>query len=143
MRFKDRWRKDLKYLLQEEFLAVRKEFFPRWDRKQEWKVKLNYNCKISGYIANCNRESKTIFLSVGDSPPPFMSKPGNYRKLVIRCLLVHEICHDLTPAGHGKRFQQRMSATAKRAEELGNVEMAERLQAEIQSELPLAEQQER
>jgi hypothetical protein len=46
-------------------------------------------------------------------------------------VLIHEICHAVTPGGHGKKWQDRMAKAAADAEKIGRLELATQLRKEI------------
>jgi len=139
--------KNLPYL-QKQFELVKKEFFPRWDRKQRWKLELVHSkdtrLMLPGVflLAWCDRESKTIlFRARKISHSLFfdlrwgISYYGNECPFeqMVHCILIHEICHARTPdtgLGHGSTFQRHMDEAAWRAGELGYKKMKELLRAE-------------
>lgn len=103
--------------LKRSFEFVRKIFFARWDKGQKWTIKM-----VSGlrYRGECNNRSKSILIR-----PSF----GNEDEL--HQLLIHEICHAVTASRHGKRWQDRMLKTSKRADEIGRKKLAERIRQDV------------
>ena len=106
--------------LEKQFLRIKKQFFPRWDRAGEWKVSgkppkhLRHSTDLHGY---CDTDSKTIHVAFHDSD----------------CLLVHEICHAVASLGHEKKWSQRMIKAAELAEQAGEQQLAQNIRKEIKS----------
>jgi hypothetical protein len=46
-------------------------------------------------------------------------------------LLIHEICHAVTPGGHGAKWMRRMEVAANRAEKIGDHAVAKALREEV------------
>lgn len=82
--------------LQVAFQCVRKTFFPRWDRKNEWKIVDATDDKENDIVATCIEEAKCIII---------YEIPDNDDHL--HELLIHEICHIKAP-GHGKKWANNM-----------------------------------
>jgi len=91
--------------LQKEFEWVRDLFFPRWDQKRRWRVKLAPD--LHGALGCCEPKRRTIYLAFIPT-----SDKG-------RAILIHEICHAVTNGCHGAKWQARMEKAIKRAEKLG------------------------
>ncbi len=118
--------------LQEEFEYVRESFFPRWDRKREWKVEyteepLPVTAEDNPYfIACCTHATKTITVLrseclVGDQ---------------LKVVLIHEVCHAIAfkafgLLGHGEFWCGRMQVAAEKAARLGMVEMADEISEDV------------
>lgn len=144
MELKDRWKK-IDYF-QKQFEQVKKDFFPRWDRRQQWRVELVHSkdprvILPGGFIlARSDRESKTILFrarwisySLFFDLKWLISYYGNECPLeqMVRCFLIHEICHARAPGlGHGSTFRRHMEEAAWRAGELGYKKMRGLLRAE-------------
>jgi hypothetical protein len=97
--------------LKDSFEFVRKEFFPKWDNKREWIVgrlglKDSRHFKAHGI---CNRKSKSIYLRW---------IPGDQNNLY--WILIHEICHAVSPGFHGKRWNDQMLKASELARKKGN-----------------------
>jgi hypothetical protein len=106
------------------FKQIKREFFPNWDRMNQWKIRRGSRSKWksggqqfftheSGF---CDREKKTIFVS--DSMD---------NELVI----IHEICHAVASGGHGVVWQERFRKAATRAAALGKAELSSQILYEI------------
>jgi hypothetical protein len=63
---------------------IRKDYFPRWDRKHEWRIQVVED--LHGAIGFCYDESKTISIVKGSW---VSHSPG----LDIKLILIHEIAH--------------------------------------------------
>jgi len=104
---------DNQWNLRRAFKDVRKNFFPRWDRKGQWTVKKVKHLPISApTIAYCNHFLKTIFVNY---------LPNNKNSLF--SLLIHEICHAITSGQHKKRWEIRMLKAADKAQKMGNMQL--------------------
>ena len=89
--------------LQEAYNFVR-QFFPDWDKKRQWQIRY-----ISGvyYIAKCNSDIKTIDIRLISDDD-----------IELYVLLIHEICHTVSPA-HSKKWQDSMKIAGKRIDQSG------------------------
>jgi len=111
---------ELEKELQDGFQFIRKSFFPKWDKKNEWKARLNPDEPGRGA---CNDATKTI----------------NIRRIlpdknVFYTLLVHEICHAVTHSSHlASRWKNRMAKASDRAIELGLTELGHSIEADVES----------
>ncbi len=111
--------------LRQEFDRVRREFFPRWDTKREWRVRtVSDPCYSDG---RCRDDTKTIEVNSGRR-----ATRADGGRMSLTALLIHEIAHAVTPLGHGKRWQARMLSAAERAERLGRKDLADELRADVQ-----------
>lgn len=97
--------------LQIDYRFIRSAFFPRWDKKSQWRVKEVWDLPSEG---RCETEGKLIFIR----PQTEKDKDTLY------LLLIHEICHAIAP-NHGDRWRKRMLKAANRAEELGRHGLSE------------------
>lgn len=104
--------------LNQYFDDVRRKYFPRWDKKREWKARAVAD--IHGAVARCVSNSKTIKIQ---QPPP----DGDELALV----LIHEIAHAVTTDSHGKRWIARMEKAATRAAEIGQPNIARLIAEEV------------
>jgi hypothetical protein len=101
---------------------VRKEFFPRWDKKREWTIrKLTKKdlkeLKIKGPCrGRCERKIKTILIR-------FLSH-FQHNQNSLYFLLIHEICHAVTTGHHWARWRKRMLRASERARRKGNKELS-------------------
>ncbi|MGO9568102.1 MAG: hypothetical protein ACLP5H_11220 [Desulfomonilaceae bacterium] len=117
-----------------EFGHVRRTFFPRWDRKCLWTVKVMAD--LDDCVGLCCKKSRTIQL---------LPDLGDY---TLRYALIHEIAHDSVKTGvifdcHGYGWQQRMEAAARRAERLGMSELAIEIRQDIGRYTSLEEKERR
>lgn len=105
------------------FAHVRRVYFPRWNEKGEWSVSFDH-AGTRGKTGYCDSKTKTIFLSYEVFG---MTLAG------MRALLIHEICHDVSAAGHNSRWARRMESAARRAEIVGEKDVARVLRMDIYS----------
>ena len=97
--------------LQKQFAFVRGTFFPRWDREDEWKVRVVPNDEGCW----CLRELRTIKIA---------SEFLKDRQQELPVVLIHEVAHAVTTDSHGKRWVARMKAAVKTAESAGHPRLA-------------------
>jgi hypothetical protein len=103
--------------LENEFEFVRATFFPRWDKKREWRVELVDD--LDGAQGKCFDEEKVVriaYLLSGD-------------KLTV--LLIHEITHAVSRSNHARKFQDRMSKAAQKADTIGRPELGSLLREDV------------
>ena len=100
--------------LQKDFAKIKRLYFPKWDKRNEWHIKFDNSLPCSG---QCDTESKLIKVC-----------QRSERQL----LIAHEICHCFA-TGHGKTWQARFIKVADKAESLGNTELARTIRAEVES----------
>jgi hypothetical protein len=100
-----------KVQLKRVFREIKSDYFPKWDKKGNWKV-IRSNHKFS----HCYRDNRTI--RIGQIYPGLCD---------LRCLLCHEITHAVTSSGHNKKWQTRYLKVAKLAEKYGDKELAEQI----------------
>jgi hypothetical protein len=98
--------------LKNSFEFVRKEFFPRWDKKKEWFVKKVAEL-AEGLQGICVKKDKTILI---------FYLPHNENSLY--WLLVHEICHAISTDLHGRKWKNRMVRASESAQKKGNKELS-------------------
>lgn len=99
------------------FHEIKRLFFPRWDRHNEWKVRTTSARKCHGH---CDRERKVIEIVARQSDLDDQDH-----------LLIHEICHAVTRGFHGREWQRRMEKAAETAYELGRTRLASLLREEV------------
>lgn len=104
--------------LRKEFKHIREAFFPRWDRKGEWRVKQVWNLPSSGKYDDT---SKGILIRDISDDQNELHK-----------LLIHTICHFVSYV-HGSQWKARMLKAARRAEELGRKELSRMLLKEVEA----------
>lgn len=100
-----------------EFDYVRQTYFPRWDRKKEWKLQVLED--VDGAEGQCRYESKTI-------------KIRYTVESRLRLLFIHEIAHAAASVGHDKKWQARMEKAAQKAETIGEFELSGEIRKEIE-----------
>lgn len=100
--------------LQEIYQDIRRTYFPKWDKKCEWKLKLLED--INGSQGFCDTQNKTI-----------------YTLYTNNLVIIHEICHAVTEQGHNKRWTTRMELVAEDAEKDGNSELATEIRNQIEA----------
>ncbi|MBW2346116.1 MAG: hypothetical protein JRF53_19400 [Deltaproteobacteria bacterium] len=101
---------------QEAFEYVRQNFFPKWDRKGQWTIKIDSDLPSLG---RCFQDQKTISLgSVSDSNDE------------LHLLIIHKICHTSIP-NHGKKWLGRMAKAANTAKEIGRTKLSQMIQKEV------------
>ena len=105
-----------KQRLQDAFKYVRKTFFPRWDKNNQWSVRIVHDLPIEG---RCEKGIKTVSLQ-------YVS--GDEDKLHL--LLIHEICHS-SASGHSKKWSSRMLKAATRAEKAGCSNVADLIRKNV------------
>ncbi len=98
---------------------VRKHFVPRWDKKRQWVIK-EVSFKEAEYSDGwCKKKDKTILIS--------MFKERGLS------LLIHEIAHAVsTGKAHGEKWQIRMERAATKARELGHIDIANQIIADVE-----------
>lgn len=102
-------------LLTSAFETVRNKFFPRWDEARLWKCRVDRRRVGDGI---CCLATKTIYIN-----PKVENLVG---------ILIHEICHALSPGvNHGGDWRRRMLIAASRAERFGEIPLAGFLRSEV------------
>lgn len=98
--------------LKREYEYVRETFFPKWDRKHQWRIKRVWHLPLP---AKYDDEAKKILIQ---SIPE--ARDG------LHTLLIHEISH-CVGRHHGKRFRNRLSRAKDKAEIIGRKTLAEKI----------------
>ena len=101
--------------LRSTFDEVKKIYFRRWDSANEWQIRRK--TRLSGGLntnARCNSKTKVIEIKRS-----YVAGDDNE----LQCLLCHEICHAVTDAYHGLKWQRRFLKVADRAAKLGQKEL--------------------
>ena len=111
--------------IQKQFMDVRKKYFPRWDKRCEWKIAYGTHVQLRDSTGYCDSVVKTVFLHGGVFPN--MPEAGQLT------LIIHEICHDVAAASHNRTWALRMKRASERADSLGELEVAENLRNDIDS----------
>ena len=104
-------------MLHRRFSAVKRDFFPRWDRENQWRVSARSKRRVDGH---CDVERRVIEIVALLDDPDEMDT-----------LIIHEICHAVASEGHGMKWQRRMERAARRAEEIGRLRLAELVRKEV------------
>jgi hypothetical protein len=100
-----------------QFRKIKQLFFPRWDRDDCWRISTNSRRRVHGH---CDVERQVIEIVVQHADAD--KRDG---------LLIHEICHAVAKGNHGKVWQRRMEAAARRADGLGRHGLAKWLMQEV------------
>ena len=100
-----------------QFMTIKRAFFPRWDRRNLWRVSTRSRRKVEGC---CDPKRRVIEIVVQHGGPDQRDR-----------LLIHEISHAVAGGGHGTKWQDRMERAARRADELGRNRLAKMLRDEI------------
>jgi len=108
--------------VEKEFNYIREIFFPRWDKKGRWKIKLGplppeSPPKSQGW---CDRKKRKITIKY---------IPENQN--IFYALLIHECCHAVTNDDHEKWFQERMLKVAQKAYQIGNEMLGNLIKFEV------------
>lgn len=103
--------------LYRQFQQIKRLFFPRWDRQNQWRISTKSKRKVHGH---CDPDRRVIEIVVQYADQDEMDR-----------LLIHETCHAVAAGGHGKVWQDRMEKAAKKADEVGRKRLAEMLRQEI------------
>jgi hypothetical protein len=103
------------------FYNVRKEYFPRWDKINLWKV--IDKVPVDTLKGQCDIDKKLIRIN--------LSRAQNNTDIEVT--LCHEICHAVTDAFHGKKWESRYNRIADKAETNGRRELAQLIRSEINS----------
>jgi hypothetical protein len=112
------------------FNEVKRTYFPKWRTASQWSFSQTYAIseeeyqKNPNFIGICLRKEKIILIPKGLESLGYAD---------FRCLLAHELCHAVTSDSHGKRWCDRFSKVANRAEELGHGELATAIRDDIQA----------
>lgn len=101
--------------LQEAYEYIRENFFHRWDRNEQWVVRLIPMLPACG---RCDEKKEIQLRYVPDDEDS------------LHLLLIHEICHAFD-LGHGKKWFARMLKAADDAKNIERNKLAGMLQMEI------------
>lgn len=95
---------------------VCKTFFPRWNRRNNWKIVYDPTLSAHGL---CDIEKKIISIKFCPNGDEFL------------LLLIHEICHTHN-SRHNKKWYCRMLEKAEIAKKIGKRDLAERLHSQVE-----------
>lgn len=90
--------------IHQRFQQLKEQFFPRWDRQNQWRISTRSKRRVHGH---CDVDRRVIEIVIHHSDPDERDR-----------LLIHEICHAVARGSHGKEWQGRMEKAAKQADEL-------------------------
>ncbi|MDB5390263.1 MAG: hypothetical protein JWM11_5909 [Planctomycetaceae bacterium] len=105
------------------FGEIRCQYFPRWDRQREWTVSFGDAKQCRDSTGYCDNAVKSIYIN--ERAIVGMQVAG------VRALIIHEICHDVSAAGHNRKWATRMKIAATRAEQIGEIRVAEILLSHV------------
>ena len=105
------------------FLDIRRKYFSRWDSKFEWKICYGSFEQLRGNTGYCDSKEKKIFID--KKMFSTMSHEGK------QMFIIHEICHEVGSAFHGKGWIKRMEKAAIKAENLNEIKLAILIRDEI------------
>lgn len=107
---------DKTQILELVYQSIKRQYFPRWDRKGAWRVKDVWDLPSDG---RCDTQKKIIYIRsdrVADNND-------------LRLLLIHEICHAFHP-NHSEKWCQRINKAAITASRLGQSGLSDMLRRE-------------
>jgi len=104
--------------LKDAIADVRKTFFPRWDKDNQWVIAVNEDIFQSDGV--CNNDTKKIYLKY---------VPVDHDKLYL--LLIHEICHAIVGPGHNKKLYSRIRKSAELAKRIGQTSLYEEIKEHV------------
>ena len=111
--------------LEAEFEHVQRVFFPRWDRRRQWRVEEGVRSESTAEEGFCDPERKVIFIKSS-----VVSKGGEE----LTVWLIHEICRAVVGNGsHRKFWQRRMRTAISQAQRVGREQLAALLEADLQA----------
>lgn len=112
-------------VLQTAFLAMCRLYFPRWKACATWTIREGargswedaqgqpHTTREFGY---CDAATRTIWITSAQD----------------KATMIHEVCHAVTGAGHGKRFLTRLQTAATQAQLLREPTLAVALRTEVE-----------
>lgn len=102
--------------LQNAWREIRRDFFPRFDRRGNWRVTSGHFTTVIGEMGYCDDKTRRILVA------PTLAASGGDQ---LRATLIHEVIHAvLQDASHGARFKRRLLAAQTRALVLGRHTLA-------------------
>ena len=110
--------------LEESYHWIRRQLFPRWDHSNTWRIRHGWKSGIAIFSprACCDTPHRTIWVS---------SEIMEQGEPELRKVLVHEICHALTTAKHGRLWFSKMKEKVDRAKRLGMDDLSCRIEQEV------------
>ena len=107
------------------FEQIKKDIFPEWDKKDEWRVK---NLKHDSNHINSDYGGKW------EATGKRMQRNVDPEDWKIEMLMVHEICHAQKDCkSHGNRWKKKMQEAAYKCESIGNFRLADQIRHEIEN----------
>ena len=104
--------------LQKAFEYIREIFFPRWDKKHQWIIRLDPDFPSIGC---CDQEMKVIYIQcIFEDEDEFHS------------VLIHEICHS-SYLGHSKKWATRMLRAAEKATKVGRPNLSKIIKKQVKN----------
>ena len=107
------------------FLKVRRDYFPRWDKRKAWVICYGTTEQLRCNTGYCDTAIKTIYIEQRS----FRTMTDEGRTAFV----IHEICHDVGAAFHNRAWANRMERAAVRAEAIDQNEVAAILKSDIES----------
>jgi len=107
---------DTDSLYEKEYNRIKEVYYPRWDRLGRWNLEIKDD--LDGANGRANAENK-INLSRGFKGP------------YLSLLIIHEIAHAVVGPSHEKKWRNRMSKAYETAIEIGEDEIANLIQKEL------------
>ncbi len=111
--------------LEDLFIEIRANYFPKWDKSHDWKIKYGNATQTRGNTGYCDSVARMIYLDIRTFPQ--MSDAGQC------AFVIHEICHEVGAAYHNRGWAERMEQAAQRAEILNESDVARIIRSEIYS----------
>jgi hypothetical protein len=108
--------------LSQRFQMIKREFFPGWDKKNQWRIRQDKKFKRPGH-AECRAELKTIRVNLHNLD----NLHRNISEDDVDALIIHEICHAVVNSYHGRKFCNRLKEARQHAESIGRRDLAELL----------------
>ena len=103
--------------IRQHFLAIKRQFFPRWDRNDQWRITTRSTRNVDGRCDVVRRIIATV------------AQYDDAEKQDV--LLIHEICHAVASTGYDKKWYARMGQAAARAAQLKRHRLAQLLREEV------------
>lgn len=105
------------HLIRHYWHDIRRDYFPKWDRQGEWRMRLS---SVGAEHGRCYPEKKLITIA--------RVLDGKDER---DALMIHEICHAVTSGSHGEPWLRRMEKAVSHAQTLGRDQLAELLQKQV------------
>lgn len=101
------------------FDHIRRTFYPQWDKKGEWSVKVvpSRDPRLRFAQGRCDEEARTILINE--------FQLANRDPEIVELLLVHEIAHAVTRSNHRKEWRKQMKRAGEIALSIGRDRLAD------------------